>query len=440
MSQNSIGLKKTEYIKLSHSQKRVYYLQNYYPGTTMWNILISAIFKRSIKTDVLKKAINLFIKNNENARIRIADKKGGPFQYISEYKETGVNYLDFSGAGGEEKFREWIETQAEKSFGPFFDADLFYFAILKKEDGREGFFAKLHHIAFDGAAMVAVVNKIVEYYNKLESGAETVAEKFVSYFDYVGIEEKYIKSEDFKADRKYWNKMYSRKTLPLEIKPGVETDDCAISRIFYEFPREISEKVYQYSDEKKCSAFKVFMSSIYAYLHRISHNEDIVVETACHGRPPEFKNNTGMFVSNIAHRLEVFPDMKFSELVEKFISSFGETVEHQRYPLDILIPYLIKKEHDIKNMFTVAIIQYYKNLYAEDVDTVSYSASESSNTLAFYISYDNKKKDKIEFFLDYKTAIFNGSEIKKMIAGLINMLSDAVTHTDKKIADLKFSR
>ncbi len=436
MAKGSTGLKKTEYIKLSHSQQRVYYLQNYYHGTTMWNILISAIFKHAIKIDVLKKAINLFIRNNHNARMHIADKKSGPFQYISEYKDAGISYIDFSGSGGEIKFSEWVEIQAKTTFEPFFDADLFQFTIIKTECGREGFFAKLHHIAFDGAAMVAVVNKIVEYYNKLEAGMETVDEKFVSYFDYVRIEEEYIKSEDFKEDRKYWNKMYSKKLPPLEMKPGVENDDCSISRVFYEFPAEISKKLYGYSDEMKCSAFKVFMSAIYAYLFRISHNEDIVVETAHHGRPPEFKNNTGMFVSNIAHRLEISPDMNFSELVEKFISSFGETVKHQRYPLDILIPYLIKKDHDIKNMFTVAIIQYYKNLYAEGVDTVSYNASESSNTLAFYISYDNKKKDRIEFFLDHKTAIFNGSEIKKMIAELIDLLTDAVTHPDKRIADL----
>ena len=80
---------------LSHPQKRIWYIEQLYPHTSLHNIGGVACFKGSVHFDCLDQAIHTFIRRNEGVRLQIGVEDGEPYQYPVEYSPER---LDFTAA------------------------------------------------------------------------------------------------------------------------------------------------------------------------------------------------------------------------------------------------------------------------------------------------------------------------------------------------------
>ena len=97
-----------KFYELSHPEKRLFYMQKYYPETAMWNVSQSVIFNSPIDFNILKQAMGLFIKNNQNMRIRFTENEAGPRQYIQPYSAADGEFemIEFKGPGAADKMHE----------------------------------------------------------------------------------------------------------------------------------------------------------------------------------------------------------------------------------------------------------------------------------------------------------------------------------------------
>lgn len=430
-----------KYFELSHPEKRLYYIQKYYPETSMWNLPKSVVFKRPADQALIKKAIATLIKNNQNMRIRLAETEAGPKQYIAEYSDADAEAetVEFAGPGGEDKMREWAEAESRRPFSEFTNGRLYRFYVVKLGDGRCGFYFNGHHIIFDGVSLALVCDKIVEYYGRLAAGETSIEEEFPLYFDALGREADYLASKEFEKDRDYWFEKYKTDIENLELRPASGAKDAlAIERAYYRAPEGLSKRIGEYCDKNKMSAFRVFMCALYAYLFRLTGKEDIVITTGYHGRNEEFKKTTGMFVSTLPMRFAFAADSTFLSLCEKFTPEFKEMLSHHAFPSDLLAGEIRRLNREPENLFTIMLSQFIKTAHADKVNSVLYGSGESFGALTFYINDDAGRGGDIELLVDYRVSMYAGREIDYMAGHIFSLLDSAISDPDKKISEYDF--
>jgi hypothetical protein len=114
------------YYPLTSPQLSIWYTERMYPGTSISNVAGSLRIKDKVDIELLDKAINLFIKNNDGMRLRIClDDEGTPKQYVSEYQYRKIEVKDFSKLDDPIKaMQEWDRQETLKPF-QLLDSDLY---------------------------------------------------------------------------------------------------------------------------------------------------------------------------------------------------------------------------------------------------------------------------------------------------------------------------
>ena len=80
-----------ELFDLTNPQKSIWYTEEVFKGTTINNICTSGLIYEKIDLDLLKKAINLVVKQNDSFRIHVVLQDGNVKQYISDYKNFDID-------------------------------------------------------------------------------------------------------------------------------------------------------------------------------------------------------------------------------------------------------------------------------------------------------------------------------------------------------------
>ncbi|MCR8966030.1 condensation domain-containing protein [Brevibacillus halotolerans] len=84
------------FLHLTHPQKRIWYVEKIHTNSPLHNIGGCLKISGQINVNILEKAIQTVIKRNEGIRLRFCEREGQPYQYVNEYTEKKIDYLDFS--------------------------------------------------------------------------------------------------------------------------------------------------------------------------------------------------------------------------------------------------------------------------------------------------------------------------------------------------------
>ncbi len=159
--------KDVKYYPLTHSQKRIWYIEKIHPLTSINNIGGSVLIKGPVKMDLLEESINIFIEKNEGVRLRIIERNGEIKQFVYSYTKYKLNFYDFSQfKNPEEEFNIWMEEEAKKPFN-IENNPLYFFALYKLSDNNKGYFAKFNHIIADGWSINVMTEQICSNYMNL---------------------------------------------------------------------------------------------------------------------------------------------------------------------------------------------------------------------------------------------------------------------------------
>ena len=88
----------TTFYPLTHPQKRIWYIEKIYPGTSLYNIGGPIRIKGNIDFDILQKVINIFIKRNEALRLQFMEQGSDIKQYVSQYEKIELDFMEIGRA------------------------------------------------------------------------------------------------------------------------------------------------------------------------------------------------------------------------------------------------------------------------------------------------------------------------------------------------------
>ena len=423
---------------LTHPQKRIWYIEKIYPDTSLYNIGGPTMIKGTVDFEVLEKSINYLIKKNEGIRLRFVESDGEVFQYVSEYRYTKLDFIDFSPyEDPKNEFDKWINQLSERPFN-ISDGDLFYFAIFKLSEKENGFFSLFHHIIADGWSINIVSNSIFSAYEKLIQKQEVDEEPECSYLEYIENEKKYLSSDRFLRNKKYWNEKFT--ALPENI--GRSSNNTSGNRYTYILEKDLSEKIKNFANENKCSINTFFVSMMLLYMYISTQNEDIIIGTPVINRSGKSeKNMFGMFTSTMPFRIVIDNQWSVLEFIDNVNRELISCYYNQRYPYDVLAQDLELKKKGYDSLFQVCV-NYYNTKLECSLNGVPAESIEHYNGYQFYslqlVIKDWFDAEGMTLDLDYKVEDYTEEQIQSMFTHMINLIEFMLCGPDQKICDITF--
>ncbi|MFW6324424.1 MAG: condensation domain-containing protein, partial [Desulfovibrionales bacterium] len=119
---------------------------------------------------------------------------------------------------------EWENKKAETPL-PMLDCLPYRLAIADVGDGTSYLFTNYHHIAADGGASDLVLRLVLQAYETLGTGGTPKFSDPLPPSAAFDSEQKYFRSEQFEADKEYWNTLFEAVPDPMDIagRPAPKT-------------------------------------------------------------------------------------------------------------------------------------------------------------------------------------------------------------------------
>jgi amino acid adenylation domain-containing protein/non-ribosomal peptide synthase protein (TIGR01720 family) len=427
---NKIILNKdTIFYPLTHPQKRIWYIEKIYPGTSLYNIGGPIRIRGAVDFGILEECINVLVKRNDGLRLRFVEEQGEVKQYVSNFKRIKLDYMDFSKyEDPETEYKAWVEEVAKKAF-VIENENLFYFALFKISDNDNGYLVKFHHIISDGWSMNIMTNQICDNYIKLLEGEdiENSSEGAYSYIEYIDNEKKYLSSKRFLKNKLFWNEKF--KVLP-EIFLNKSSDIIEGKRKTVELNAELSSEIRGFVADNKCSLNTFFVTLFLLYLNKTTQQEDIVIGTPVLNRSgKKEKSMFGMFTSTMPFRFAIDDNASVLSTIAKVNEELMECFFNQRYPYDLLVQDLELKKRGYDNLFNVCV-NYYNtklssNLNGAEIENIEFYNGNQAYSLQLVIK-DWSDSGCLKLDFDYKSRDYSGEQIGEMFIRLIYLINQII--------------
>ncbi|MEQ8174992.1 MAG: amino acid adenylation domain-containing protein [Syntrophomonadaceae bacterium] len=429
---------------LTHAQLETWHIEQLYPGTSIGNIAGAMKLQGKPNYDFMDKAFNHIIAKNDSLRLHLRLESEVPYQYISDYKYSAIDYIDFSEHNNALVAANlWCREQTQQPFN-IQDSQLCYFAILKVNDNETLLYFKLHHLISDAWAIVLVASQFIDYYTRLKKGEKISPDPNPSYLDYTHSEDEYIKSSRFIKDKQYWSEKYS--TLPdidtFKSKSNSYSNVKA-TRFSTSLGPQLALEIKAFCSEERISVFTVFIGVLASCIYRLSGKEDFTIGTIALNRSnAKEKNTVGNFISTLPFRIHVKRKHTFLNWFHSLNKEWFPLLRHQKYPYSLLIDDLRTKHGNTPYLFDI-VLSYQNAKFAYELahEEDEYESNwlfcgAEINPLTIHID-DREGEGLLNIDYDYQEEVYSDDEILALNQHLSVMIQDAIQNPNKMICELE---
>jgi len=430
-------MKGLEVYELTNPQKSIWFTEQYYKGTTVNNICGSVLIEQKVDLNLLNKAINKFIENNDSFRIRLKLIDGNVYQYFTEDSNYNFERLTL-------KDSSEIEIQAKQMVSiPFemIDSKLFNFKLFTLANGYGGFIVNAHHIISDAATFSFIATEVTSNYSMLLKN-EPIPKKEYSYVDYIKSEKDYLTSKRFEKDKEYWNEFLSPipdvATIPLSdnIK-----DSPIANRLEFSLNKELLTKINNFCKETKISLYNFLIAVYSIYLGRINSMDVFTLGTPILNRTTYAEKHTsGMYINTSLLKIDLSKKISFIEMVQNIAKDCLSMLRHQKYNYKYIIEDLRQTDNSISNMYDI-LLSYQVTKATDSNIGIPYSSKwyntdYVANTLDVHF-HDNDDTGNILVEYDYQISKISNEEIFNMHHRIINIINQVLKNNTISIYDIE---
>lgn len=426
-----------DYYKLTHTQKRVWEIEKKYPNTPMENIGGVVIIKGEVNIDLLKKAIQIFIKRNDGIRLRFRERDGEVYQYICSYELKKVDYMNFSNfINPQEEFEKWSKYAFRISF-KLEDYDLYYLSVFRISNKESGVLLRIHHIICDGWGTSIIQKGILETYCRLIKNEVVNTTSAPSYIDFIEKEDKYINSFRFLKDKQYWNEKLSDISEDFLYNSTHEVEG---RRSVFDLDPKLSMKIKEFLEEKRIPINTFFLTVMGLYLNNKTQEEDIIIGNPIFNRlTKKDKETVGMCISKMPVRLTINKEKIISDFISEIALDIKRDLYHQRYPYDELVKDLEILKKGYSSLYRYSINCYNTNYLQNIGDNTTVEQIEYYNGYQSYslqVIVKEVKDNKLTLSIDYRISEYAEEEINYMYEYMTNIALQLIENSDKKIKEI----
>ena len=263
-------------------------------------------------------------------------------------------------------------------------------------------------------------------------------EDFPSYINYVNFENEYVNSNKFIKDKEYWNEVFDTvpeiASIPSLNKDVISTHSPIGKRQKFTISEEMMKSINHFCVKNKISVYNFFMSVYSLYIGRVSNLDDFVIGTPILNRTNfEHKHTMGMFVSTAPLRINLNHNLSFGDFAKKVSSDTMSVLRHQRYPYQLILEDLRKKDSSIPNLYNI-VLSYQITKTVEELDNISYSTDwvfngNCADELQIHL-FDLNDESTMTVAYDYNSDKYDITDIIDLHNRILTVISQIIANND----------
>jgi amino acid adenylation domain-containing protein len=432
-------------LPLSFAQQRLWFLDQYEPNSSVYNIPVAFRLMGSLNVGALEQSLNETIRRHESFRTTFSMVDGETVQVIAPsvgFSLAVVDLRDHPEGEREEDARQLAREEARRPFdlarGPLLRSKL-----LRLGEDDHVLLLTMHHIVSDGWSMEVFFRELSVLYQAFCSGKPSpFPELPIQYADFAVGQREWLQGEVLDRQLSYWKKQLDNVT-PLQLptdwpRPAVQT--YRSGRHSLVLPKDLSAKLRSLSRKEGVTLFMTLLAAFQTLLHRYTGQDDIVVGSPIAGRNlQKIEGLIGLFVNTLVMRTNLSGNPTFRELLIRVREVALEAYAHQDIPFEKVVAELQPE----RNLSHPPLFQVMFNMInAGDIDlklsglrvaTFSTASIGSKFDLTVYARDLNKG---IRLSLVYNCDLFEEATIRRWGKAFKRLLQALVENPERRVSQL----
>ena len=431
-------MEKKDVYDLTNPQKLIWYMEQYYKGSTINNICTSGTIYGNIDEQLLKVAINNVVKQNDSFRIHLCILDESIKQYISEFKEFDIEtqYIN-----SESELKE-IEKQETKRKFNIIDSDLFKVKIVVLKNKFSSVVFTTSHMISDSWSMGITIQEILRNYHALKTNSN-IDFNTHSYVDYIKSENEYYKSLKHEKDKQYWNNVFSSlpelATIP-SMRESLDKKSIDAKRETFNIDLNILNRIKAFCKENNVSVFNFFFAIYSLCISHMANTKDFVIGTPILNRTSfNEKHTTGMFINTVPVRVNILENNSFKSFVRSFAKQTLEILRHQKYSYNSILEDIRTNHKNIPSLYNMLISYQVTKAFNKDFGDYSTNWTFNgciSNDIDIHI-YDINDTGNLEISYDYLCYKYNLEDIQNLHTHIMHMINQVLNTPDIETSEIE---
>jgi amino acid adenylation domain-containing protein len=434
---------------LSFAQERLWFMEQYAPGTTAYSIPTILDLEGDLDHEALHHAFTAVVERHETLRMDFPPTpEGQPTVRIRSAAEVSWQRVDVSGEVDPDA--QALELLAAEGARPFDVASgpLVRTLLVRVRPEHHLLLVVVHHIVSDGWSTNLLAEELVSCYQAARRGqAPDLPELPVQYGDLALWQRQQLDGAVRDQHLSFWRDQLAG-VQPLELpadhpRPPVQTFDGAS----YEFRGDLDllEGLDQLGRAQGTTLYMTLLAAFQTLLARYSGQSEFAVGSPIAGRDkPETERLIGMFVNMLTLKASVDGDPTFAELLARTRATVLDAFSHQDLPFEQLVNEL-QLPRDVSR---TPLFQAVFSLHNFEIHRFSTGDEEGRQlSVGWYplpiasTRWDLQLQavslaDGLRFTFTYNTALFTEATIERLARHLLVLLHSVVAAPGARLSEL----
>ncbi|MEU6413191.1 amino acid adenylation domain-containing protein [Microbispora sp. NPDC046933] len=421
---------------LSHAQERLWFLEQYAPGTTAYTVAFAVRLNGGeIDEAALDRALAEVARRHESLRTRFVTTDDGTPEIVLDDEPVVELRLSDDPATMREDVQEELGRPFDLANGP-----LLRVLLVRLGPREHVLLLTMHHAVTDGWSCDIVMEELLALHEAYRTGTDAgLAAPPVQYGDYALWE----RGRTHEDDIRYWRERLAG-LPPLELPtdlPRPPEQGSAGAAHDVTLDRELVDALTELGGANGATLYMTLLAAFQVLLARYSGQDDFAVGSPVSGRDlPELERVVGLFINSLPMRADLSGDPTFTELLGRVRETALDAYAHQELPFDRLVGELgVERDVSRSPVFQVMFaLQNYRSapLRTQGLTMSAYpfEVTASRFDLALYLM---DQGDGLRGNFTYRTELFRPDTIARLAECFENLLRSIVADPGARVSDLE---
>lgn len=422
------------YYPLSLAQNRLFVLQQFYPGSTAYNLPLALSLTGKLDQNRLREAIQGLIDRHEPLRTSFDWADGKPVQRVHERVSFKLAVFALMDASDLNTFTRAVVRPFDLRKAPLIRAFL-----ATDGESRHTLLLDIHHIVADGVSM----NVMARDFEQLFRGG-SLQPLPIHYKDAAVWQQEWMASVAREEQEQYWVLRLAG-TLPvLQLptdypRPPEQTFEGA--KLELRIPAGLVEGIEAAAEQWGVTPFHIWLTAYHTLLHLMTGQDDLIVGTPIAGRfHPATESLVGMFVNTLPIRSQPSGELSFRAFAEQLKETVLAALDNSLLPFEHMVTMLdVPRDLSRNPLFDTMFVMQHREAGQVAVDGLQFEAQVpdhrvSKLDLTFEIADQGPKGAAL--MIEYATSLFKGDSICRMAEWYFRIVGLALAEPEQSLGGI----
>ncbi|MDI2591032.1 amino acid adenylation domain-containing protein [Pseudomonas sp. 681] len=439
-----VALSRDEDLPLSFAQQRLWFLAQMGDANSAYNIPAALTLRGALNVEALQRALARIVERHETLRSRFVQLNAEPQVLVVADLTFGLVVEDLR---HEYEAQAVLQSRIDHEAAQPFDLEngpLIRGRLLVMANDEHVLLLTMHHIVSDGWSMGVLTQELMALYQAFNQGQpDPLPALSVQYGDFALWQRRWLSGDVLQRRTEYWQQALAGAPALLMVptdRPRPAQQDYSGHSIEVQLDPALTAGLKALSQRHGTTLYMTLMAAWALLLGRLAGEQDVVIGSpAANRQRTEVEGLIGLFVNTLAVRIDTSGELSVEALLARVKAQTLAAQAHQDLPFE----QVVEITRPVRSLSYSPLFQAslaWQNLQAPALVLEGIQVqglAQASHFAKFDLALSlGEGPDGIDGVLDYATALFDESTVRRFIGYFTRLLQAMVANDQAVLAQV----